>query len=97
MTGWSEFDVTYTYGNVSCEKGYYPLFSEEPIERVHPEIFGIRTKQLPISSKNVFRGNNRENDYSETYTYEFNAEGYISKINVRQNDGGTYSYTLTWR
>ena len=95
--GVGDFDTTYTYGNVTCNKGYYPLFSEEMINMAHPEIFGMKTTQLPVGSTNIFRGSNSENNFSETYAYEFDAEGYISKIITTKKDGTIYSCTLTWQ
>ena len=101
IVGSGDFDVTYTYEDVACEKGHYPLCSHDPIHMAHPELFGLTMTQLPVSSVNVFRGNVPANDYTETYEYEFNSAGYISKIIVHKVSGhgasSTYSISLTWK
>lgn len=101
IVGSGDFDVTYTYEDVACEKGHYPLCSHDPIHMAHPELFGLTMTQLPVSSVNVFRGNVPANDYTETYEYEFNSAGYISKIIVHKvsghGAGSTYSISLTWK
>lgn len=96
MVGWSDYEVTYTYNNTTCKSGYYPLFVENSLFMAHPEIFGMKTNQLPISCKGVPGGHIQAEEFTETYEYEFDAEGYISKIIVKTGSGGTYSYTLTW-
>ena len=62
----------------------------------HPELFGIKMTQLPVSSMNVME-ENHNNDHSNKYQYEFTTDGYISKIIVKDGRGYTYSYTLTWK
>lgn len=94
-------DVTLKYGN-SCQKGYFPfivtMIQDNPefslLFMAHPEIAGIRTSQLPTSVTIT-------NDYSgetetSTITYEFDKEGYISKIKVKESAGSS-TYTLTWK
>ena len=79
---------TFTYGE-SCEKGYYPLIpyfmgyrspTEMMLFMAHPEITGMRTKQLPTRMGGI------------TFTYEFDKEGYISKLGVNNTEA-----TLTWK
>ena len=59
----------------------------------------MRTSQLPISV--TTKGNSSYNKTNiSTITYEFDKEGYISRI-VEKHDGNiyasdTYTYTLTW-
>lgn len=90
-------DVTLKYGN-SCQKGYFPLIAtmiqDNPefclLFMAHPEIAGLRTSQLPTSVTIT-------DDYSgetetSTITYEFDKEGYISKIKTSSS-----TYTLTWK
>ena len=80
-----------TYGT-SCKKGYFPLFAYcmDDVDRsmllftANPEIAGMKTNQLPTA----FYGNHT--------TYEFNKEGYISKISLNRADGVSLVYTLTW-
>ena len=99
-------DFTLTYEK-DCKKGYSPLFLflyiydyiSEPLLLAHPEILGMRTSQLPISV--TTKGNSSYNKTNiSTITYEFDKEGYISRI-VEKHDGNiyasdTYTYTLTW-
>ena len=80
----------------SCKKGYYPFIASmmscgpEALLMAHPEIAGMRTTQLPTS---VTRG--KRDIY--TYTYEFDKEGYISKIIEKEEDGSINTRTLTWK
>lgn len=83
-----------TYGE-TCKKGYFPLISniielEEVLFMAHPEIAGMRTNQLP----NTYL---YEDDEEFSLTYEYDKEGYISKIKLKDNDGNTDTYTLTWK
>lgn len=91
-------DATLTYNNIICKNGYFPLIAtiigageSEPLYLAHPEIVGMRTSQLPssITWKDYYE--------SETgiLTYEFNNDGYISKITIKE-DSNTSTYTLTW-
>ncbi|MBE6211742.1 MAG: hypothetical protein E7129_01195 [Rikenellaceae bacterium] len=100
MVGSGEFDVTYSYEDVYCKKGYLPMLSWDPIHMAHPELFGIKMTQLPVSSMNVME-ENHNNDYSNKYQYEFTTDGYISKIIVKRvggyHDGAIISWTLTWK
>ena len=93
-------DNTLTY-ETSCKKGYSPyiaLLMENMSECVglfmaHPELAGIRTTQLPAS--HTYTDNNSKVSFTDTYTYEFDKDGYISKIHLRQGEyKGTA--TLTW-
>ena len=90
-------DLTFKYGN-SCKKGYFPLIAmtiQDNLEfcllfMAHPEIAGMRTSQLPTSST-VTEDYLGETETS-TITYEFDKEGYISKIKTSSD-----TYTLTWK
>lgn len=81
-------NYTLTYGE-SCKKGYFPLVpfmmchynSALPLFIANPEIVGMRTNQLPTDINGM------------KLTYEFDKEGYISKINV----GEQGAYILTWK
>ena len=57
-----------------------------------PQIAGMRTTQLPSSITWVDR---YETDAS-TITYEFDNEGYISRLNIKEGSN-TYTFTLTWK
>ena len=97
-----EYGTTYenalTYDK-SCKKGYFPLLhtivdfeTSLYILYTHPELFGLHTTQLPASHTCSY-GNNKS--YTETYSYEFDNEGYITKV-TRTNDGEVLTYTLSW-
>lgn len=88
-------DVTYTYGE-SCKKGYFLVFDmEDLLFMAHPELAGIRTKQLPTSATYTYEDNNSSAETS-SYTYEFDPDGYPTKITISgKND--TYTHTLTWK
>lgn len=91
------YDNTLTYEK-SCEKGYFPLLSylievghSFYLFLAHPELLGLRTNQLPARITRVYEGND---PIEVSYSYEFNNEGYISKIASTYEDEGTC--TLTW-
>ena len=91
-----DFFPTYTYDNITCKKGYHPLLGLTDFAYTNPELVGMKTNQLPISCKGVPGGHIQAEEFTETYEYEFDSEGYISKIIVTTGRGGTYSFTLTW-
>lgn len=100
IVGPYDYFPTYTYGDVTCKKGYNPLIGVTDFAFTNPELVGMRTNQLPISSTNVFNGPYTEYNYTETYEYEFDKKGYISQIKVTANKmGGSYTYfvNLTWK
>jgi hypothetical protein len=96
MSGWSDYDVTYTYNGTTCKRGYYPLFVEGSLYMAHPEIFGMKTNQLPASEKGIISWDKTQT-YSTTYDYEFDNEGYITKIKSTTEDGSSYTLVLTWQ
>lgn len=102
----SNIEFTYNY-NESCKKGYFPFIPEilgfdtyppsgfthsgGVLLMAHPEIAGIRTNELLAGYM--------YNDYKDcTYEYEFDEEGYISKIKKVNYAGSssTTTYTLIW-
>ena len=101
-------DATLNYGQ-SCKKGYFPFIAymiggRDIIFMAHPEIAGMRTNQLPTSvtwtEKDYYTGKTESS--TSTLTYEFDKEGYISKIIGKETDSDdgsteTYTYTLTWQ
>ena len=97
IVGPYDFHDTYTYGNITCKKGYHPLLGVTRFWATNPEFVGMKTNQLPASCAKKFNGSYREYDYTETYQYEFDSEGYISKIIVTDDRGYTSFYTLTWK
>lgn len=93
-----EWDVTFTYEK-SCKKGYFPFiptrigFSCEILFMAHPEIAGMQTTQLPATLKEI----SRHGSEMCTITYEFDNEGYISKITIKEENVTQSTYTLTWQ
>ena len=95
-------DATLTYGT-SCKKGYFPFVAtmlavdaDAALFMAHPEIAGMRTNQLPTK---ITWTDNYGSEIS-TLTYEFDKEGYISKIVGEEISNGsteTDTYTLTWQ
>lgn len=87
------YEAILTYGE-TCKKGYFPLISDviglgDVLFMAHPEIAGMRTNQLP----NTYSPDDEE----FSMAYEYDKEGYISKIKLKDNDGNTDTYTLTWK
>ena len=88
-----------TYGK-TCSKGYHPFIATmigageyQVLFMAHPEIAGMRTSQLPQSITWTHTDNYSGKTDSSTYTftYEFDKEGYISKINSEYS-----TYTFVW-
>lgn len=90
----TEYEASLTYGE-TCKKGYFPLIPEmidfdcNILFMAHPEIAGMRTNQLP----NTYSPDDEE----FSLTYEYDKEGYISKIKMKNEDGDSETYTLTWK
>lgn len=77
-------NLSFTYGE-PLKKGYCPLipyliFEYDNLSMAHPELFGARTKQLPTMIGGIL------------LTYEFDKEGYITKIYLNQSK----PMILTW-
>ena len=95
---------TYTYSTDTVTKGYNPLISMEVSTNhlflAHPELSGIKTGQLP--DVRVNEGVLALSPYTWTYyyTYEFDKDGYVTKITATGDiDGEEASptvYTLVW-
>lgn len=87
-----------TYGETTCKKGYFPLISvifdlwggDDVLFMAHPEIAGMHTNQLPNTYSYA-------DDEEFSLTYEYDKEGYISKIKMKNKDGNTKTHTLTWK
>lgn len=84
MSSYVGSNLTFTYGE-PCKKGYCPLipylmFQYDDLSMAHPEIFGARSKQLPTMIGGIL------------LTYEFDKEGYITKIYLNQSN----PMILTW-
>lgn len=84
---------TLTYEK-TCKKGYFPniatLIDDDYYNLfvAHPEIVGAHTRQLPSS---LIRGG-KATDIS----YEFDKEGYISKVTLESPSGAKQIATYTW-
>ena len=96
-----DYKYKYNYTGVTCKKGFLPIwhmaFVEDPLLVVHPELIGAYTRQLPTSATYTNFINPSQEGGAITYEYEFDSEGYISKIIEKSDRGYTYSYTLTWK
>ncbi len=94
-----DYKVLYTYGE-PCKSGYYPFFDTDILFSAHPELLGVRTKQLPVSSRSIGYYMQDASPYTSTYEYEFDTEGYIIKMIVEEKfDNGTintFTDTITW-
>ena len=87
----------------SCKKGYFPFIADmiggknKLLFMAHPEIVGMKTSQLASTMTRTYNygasGNRTEITH---FNYEFDNEGYISKISG-EVDGSAYTYTLTWK
>ena len=87
----------YNYTGLTCKKGYLPNFNVgEPLFIAHPELVGIQTKLLPTSATYTNFIDPSIAGGTVNYKYEFDSEGYISKITEKYDDGETVTYTLTW-
>lgn len=71
-------------------KGYMPIFLEDPLQFVHPQLFGLRTTHLPDYATSDYGGR-------LDYTYTFYKDGYIETIKVQGEDSDNAGvYTFVW-
>lgn len=98
-------DITVTYEK-SCKKGFNPYLtgmlgigSSYYLYLGHPELLGLRTKQLPKTvSRNRTSAYNTSSEIT-SFSYEFDKDGYISKMIIEETYDGESSsatITLTW-
>lgn len=93
-----EYKQTITYGGC-CNAGYNPLIvnvvCDDEIAYAHPELFGLRSTQLPSSitteSDEVWIETGTRN-----YEYEFDEAGYITKIVGKVESEIVETWTITW-
>lgn len=99
-----ESAVTLTYGEPRQVKGYSPLvpieLSLNPIFIAHPELFGMKTSQIYETRTKAWSDMPEKANCSH-FTYEFDKDGYISKITytnkINEVDTGTVcTYNFTW-
>ena len=67
----------------------------------HPELLGLRTKQLPKSAtrNRTYNDTGYKSSITALFSYEFDKDGYISKITIIETYEGetsTDTYLLTW-
>lgn len=94
-----EDNLTSTFTNwTQCKVGYSPVQALrgykgeiDALILAHPEIIGMRTKQLPTMEEWVDL-----KDAEFPYTYEFDSEGYVSKITERTEWDDLLTYKLSW-
>ena len=79
-------------------KGYFPFYSMlmdiikcDVLYMAHPELCGMRTTQLPAS----WTITNRNETETNNATYEFDKDGYISKMNIKLRNG-VNTFILDW-
>lgn len=91
------YDYTLTYEK-SCNKGYFPLLGDlievghgNYLFLAHPELLGLRTTQLPKTMSYTY--DNKDSNV-DSFSYELDKEGYISKMTTTYSDVG--SWILTW-
>lgn len=91
--GQDEVTRTLAYGT-SCSKGYFPFvvtmmeFCNDALYVAHPEIVGMRTNQLPSS----ITLKSRYETVTSEVAYEFDNEGYLSKVVADD-----CTYTINWQ
>lgn len=92
------YDTTFAYDE-TCKKGYFPFFTMlmDIIEcdilcMAHPELFGMKTTQLPSS----WTISHSYNDM-RTVVYECDKDGYLSKVEIKNGEGKVNTIALTWR
>ena len=92
-----EYVKTYTYGT-PCKKGYNLMIIDEsyldPLFLAHPELVGMRTKQIPSTCtfSPIGSGYNNSKTETDTHTYEFDKDGYVSKY----TESNSYTNNYTW-
>ena len=101
----SNESTVFTYSG-TCQKGYNPLIGmflcgDTDLLVANPDLIGARTKQLFQKAHYEYVSKEKSDkggyDYEETiYSYEFNSEGYISKITTMFNGEPDCVTTLTW-
>uniref|UniRef100_UPI004056852D hypothetical protein n=1 Tax=Alistipes sp. TaxID=1872444 RepID=UPI004056852D len=86
----------YNYIGQTCKKGFRPNFNTDELFIIHPELVGIQTTQLQASATRTITGGPSSGEKNtETYEYEFDNDGCITKVTEKGQDY-TYTYTLTW-
>ena len=81
------YEITNTYGGEPYDKkgyfllGLYCIYSDGVLLTIYPELFGARSKQLPVKSQQIHnKGTQYQTETVYEYAYEFDRDGYISKM-----------------
>ena len=90
----------FTYGTTPAANGYSPLatfsVTGEALILTHPELAGLKTNKIPLTEITLPNELNQQKNFE----YEFDKDGYISKINeiITQAEGESWSteYTIVW-
>jgi hypothetical protein len=105
--GEEEYQATITYSGKTCvgqcviwNEAFLRLSEYEGLVYAHPEIFGIRTSELP--QKIVEKANSAyDDDCTYDYQYEFTKDNYVSNIIITEaySNGDTYTSKLglSWK
>ena len=95
------YDITYTNNenkNLSFAllAGIEDFMLDSPLFYVHPELGGIKTKNLV--EKITYNENSETTSYSKTYSYsyEFDKDGYVTRIKIIESDGDESGFKLYW-
>lgn len=95
------YDITYTNNenkNLSFAllAGIEDFMLDSPLFYVHPELGGIKTKNLV--EKITYNENSETTSYTKTYSYsyEFDKDGYVTRIKIIESDGDESGFKLYW-
>lgn len=98
FTSANEYKQTITYSG-RCNAGYNPLIvnivCDDELTYAHPELFGLRSAQLPISVTTESSVNWKKAE-TRNYEYEFDEAGYITKIVGKVESEIVETWTITW-
>lgn len=96
------YDITYT--NTENKNLSFALLAwiedfmlDSPLFYVHPELAGIKTKNL--IEKITCNENSENTSYTNTniFSYEFDKDGYVERIKIIDSDGYESGYKLYWK
>ena len=99
-----DYITTFTYGEYRPIKGYLPLVPNEivsnPLFVAHPELGGMKTGHIYVSKTIAFSDKPDLTDNISQFEYEFDKDGYISKITSPDKTDGNDStqtvFTFIW-
>ena len=90
------YNYVFSYGK-SCN-GYAPhiallVYDNYCLFMAHPELIGVRTKQMPTSYEFWQTDAGKS---TTTFAYEFDSDGYVTKIVEQDEDDSSVTYCVTW-